>query len=63
MALSIELEIPSLRAYFEEIIDWEEKIRERLRYSEGLNEKRIYALEHLRSYQWRTKKAYGKKIK
>lgn len=58
-----KLEIASLRVSLENIIDEDDKRVARLRQIEIFDKKRINALEHLRRYHNRIKRAYVNKIR
>jgi len=60
--IPLEIEIPSLRIALKDIMKEPQQWEARLNQLEALYEKRINALEHLRTYQQRIKRAYGIKM-
>ena len=60
--LPIELEIPSLRVSLQHFIDDNTYRQDRLAQLDLLDEKRISALQHLRVYYERIKRAYNKRV-
>jgi len=60
--IPLEIEIPSLRIALKDIMKEPQVWEARMNQLEALDEKRVHALEHLRSYQQRISRAYGKKV-
>jgi len=60
--IPLEIEIPSLRITLKDIMKESQQWEARLNQLEALDKKIINALEHLRIYQQRIKRAYGKKM-
>jgi len=58
----LEIEIPSLRIALKDIMKEPQLWEARMNQLEAMGEKRNNALEHLRAYQKRIKRAYGKKV-
>jgi len=60
--IPLEIEIPSLRIALKDIMKESQIWESRMNQLEALDEKRVHALEHLRAYQQRISRAYGKKV-
>jgi len=60
--IPFEIEIPSLRIALKDIMKEPQMWEARMNQLEALDEKRVHALEHLRAYQQRISRAYGKKV-
>jgi len=60
--IPLEVEILSLRIALKHVIKESQQWEVRLCQLEELDERRINALEHLKTYQQRIKRAYGKKM-
>ena len=60
--IPLEIEIPSLRIALKNIMKELQVWEARMNQLEALDEKRVHALEHLKAYQQRISRAYGKKV-
>lgn len=60
--IPLEIEIPSLRIALKDVMKEPQHLEARLNQLEALDEKRITALEHLKAYQQRIKRSYGKRV-
>ena len=60
--IPLEIEIPYLRIVLKDIMKEPQLWEARMNQLEALDEKRTNALEYLRAYQYRIKRAYGNKV-
>ena len=62
VVIPLEIAIPSPRIELKDIMKEPQIWEARMNQLEALDEKRVHALEHLRAYQQRISRAYGKKV-